>query len=89
MSRTAYTTCPDCAIVGIRTVNAKIARHERGLRYIPYKLYERIAFLSGTSVKNQMKTNLCIASGKISEVSRKEMELETEAKTNETLLWHL
>ena len=53
--------CPECE-VEISVLDGKIARHERGLAYIPYKLYKKIEKISGTSVKEQAKRNLCLGS---------------------------
>ena len=54
--------CPECG-QGVRVTNGKIARHEKGLAYVPYGFYLRISKISGTSVKEQTRNNLCKASG--------------------------
>lgn len=55
--------CPECNYA-IRLRNGIISRHERGLSYLPYRLYQKILIITGTSIKEQAKNNLCKASGK-------------------------
>jgi len=61
--------CPECG-QGVRVTNNKIARHERGLAYVPYKLYKNIFRITGTSVKKQAKHNLCKCSGRVYEEAK-------------------
>ena len=58
-----YDNCPYCGIA-LRVTNNKFVRHERGLPYMPYKLYKAIERLTGTPVKEQSKKNLCKGSEK-------------------------
>jgi len=62
MTRDDIIICPECGI-GISVINGKIARHEKGLAYIPYGLYKRIERITKKSIKEQAKSNLCSASG--------------------------
>lgn len=57
-----YDNCPVCNACVLVT-NGKIARHERGLGYTPYRLYHKIERITGTSVKEQAKNNHCKGSG--------------------------
>lgn len=53
-----YTNCPRCdACVSIK--NGKLANHERGLGYVPYRLYHRIARIGKLSVRKQYDSNIC------------------------------
>ena len=54
--------CPNCGTY-VPIINGKISRHERGLSYVPYRLYHKISKINGTSVKEQAKSNLCSGSG--------------------------
>ena len=65
--------CPECG-QGVRVTNGKILRHEKGLAYVPYGLYKRIEKISGTSVKEQAKGNLCSASGQIHKHKNKDIK---------------
>lgn len=58
-----YRQCPVCDSY-VAVINGKIARHEKGLSYVPYRLYHKIEKISGSSVKQQAKNNLCKASGR-------------------------
>jgi hypothetical protein len=68
-----YIECPGCPI-GIRVSQGRIARHERGLGYVPYGLYhlleKRHPEDSSMTVKAQAKRQLCPASGKTPEEAR-------------------
>ncbi len=57
-------TCPDCRKIGVSILDGKITRHEAGLAYVPYKMYQRITKKHGGSVKEMAKRNLCSASGR-------------------------
>ena len=60
---TEIRTCPECGC-GVRlNSQSKFLRHERGLAYVPYKLYHKFARITGSSVKEQVKNNLCSGSG--------------------------
>jgi len=65
-----YVTCPCCPCWGIAVINGRIVRHETGLGYVPYRLYHHIEKRTGTSVRDQMRKNLCPASGKTIEQAR-------------------
>ncbi len=71
--------CPECG-QGIRVINGKIARHERGLAYVPYKLYQKICKITGTSVKEQARKNLCKGSGGSLSQNLKQGEEDKEEK---------
>ncbi len=63
MPEKEFRECPECDVC-ISIINGKVSRHERGLGYIPYRLYH--AFVRrkcGSSVKEQAKANLCKGSG--------------------------
>ena len=53
-----FINCPRCDAC-VSVINGKIARHERGLGYVPYKLYHRVSKKHGTSVKELAKGSLC------------------------------
>lgn len=57
-----YDECPECRHYVLST-NGKLARHEVGLGYTPYRLYKKLERISGTSVKEQAKKNKCKGSG--------------------------
>ena len=53
-----YDSCPRCGAC-VRFTEGKMVAHERGLGYVPYRLYQRILRISGTSVKEQYQNNIC------------------------------
>ena len=57
-----FRECPECGVC-ISIINGKVSPHERGLGYIPYRLYHAFARKGGSSVKEQAKANLCKGSG--------------------------
>lgn len=65
-----FDDCPCCPTWCIAVINGKIVRHEKGLGYVPYRLYHRIERKTGTSIRDQMRKNLCLASGKTMEQAR-------------------
>ena len=63
-----YIACPECNCISIRVTDGKIARHESGLGYVPYRLYRALRKRHPDdptmSIREQMKRNLCHASGR-------------------------
>ena len=59
-----FISCPECNSC-ISVINGKISRHERGLGYVPYRLYHKISKVTGRSVKDLAKSSICEASGKL------------------------
>ena len=53
-----FRSCPSCGAC-VSVIQGKISRHERGLGYVPYRLYKGIEQRTGNSVKDQAKKNLC------------------------------
>lgn len=53
-----YDTCPRCRAC-VRFNNGKMVAHERGLGYVPYRMYQKISRISGTPVKELYKNNIC------------------------------
>ena len=70
----SYEDCPCCNCCSIRVTNGKIARHEKGLGYVPYRFYHKRAVKYGYSVKEQAKRDLCLASGLTMEEAYEEAE---------------
>lgn len=58
-----FISCPGCGAC-VSVIDGRISRHEKGLGYVPYRLYHKIQKITGTSVKEQAKANLCNLSDK-------------------------
>jgi len=59
-----FVTCNGCGFTGVPCYDGILVRHERGLGYIPYRLYKKIERKTGTPVREQMRKSLCSWSGK-------------------------
>ena len=68
-----FISCPECVTASVRVQDGRIIRHERGLGYVPYRLYHKFHRRhprnSRLTVKAQAKRNLCTASGKLNKGS--------------------
>ena len=56
--------CPVCGVGGIMVRQGKIPRHERGLCYMPYRLYKKFERHGGTPLREIMQKNKCLASNR-------------------------
>ena len=56
--------CPICEATSVSVINGKMVRHERGLGYVPYRLYWKLAKGNREEMKRQARVNLCSCSGK-------------------------
>lgn len=80
---TYYDECPCCSNWSVKVSNNTIVRHEKGLGYVPYRIYHKME-KTPEGVRAMAKRNLCPASGKSIEEARAfhaNHDTKTEEKT--------